>query len=60
MEVSIIEVELPIGCGGVTSYQIQTNSECDKKFTGSEGSGAKVRVREGKNPELLLRSPNLY
>ena len=22
------EVELPIGCGGVTSYQIQTNSEC--------------------------------
>ena len=25
---SIIEVELPIGCGGVTSYQIQTNSEC--------------------------------
>jgi len=27
---SLIEVELPIGCGGVTSYQIQTNSECDK------------------------------
>lgn len=23
-----MEVELPIGCGGVTSYQIQTNSEC--------------------------------
>jgi hypothetical protein len=22
------EVELPIGLGGVTSYQIQTNSEC--------------------------------
>ena len=27
---SLIEVELPIGCGGVTSYQIQMNSECDK------------------------------
>jgi hypothetical protein len=25
---SLIEVELPIGLGGVTSYQIQTNSEC--------------------------------
>ncbi len=24
----MIEVELPIGCGGVKSYQIQTNSEC--------------------------------
>lgn len=24
---SFIEVELPIGCGGVKSYQIQTNSE---------------------------------
>jgi hypothetical protein len=22
------EVELPIGCGGVNSYQIQINSEC--------------------------------
>ncbi|MNP09091.1 hypothetical protein D3C76_1011820 [compost metagenome] len=27
---SLIEVELPIGCGGVKSYQIQTNSECYK------------------------------
>ena len=25
---------------------------------GSEGSGAKVRVREGKNPDPPLRSPN--
>ena len=31
--VILIEVELPIGCGGVTSYQIQTNSECDKIYT---------------------------
>ena len=27
--------------------------------TGSEGWGAKVPVREGKNPDLPLRSPNL-
>jgi hypothetical protein len=26
---SYVEVELPIGCGGVTSYQILINSECD-------------------------------
>jgi hypothetical protein len=32
LELSLIEVELPIGCGGVTSYQIQTNSECDKIY----------------------------
>ena len=25
-----------------------------------EGMGAKVRVREGKNPDLQLRSQNLY
>ncbi len=26
----------------------------------SEGLGAKVQVREGKNPDLQLRSQNLY
>lgn len=26
----------------------------------SEGMGAKVRVREGKNPDLQLRSQNLH
>ena len=26
----------------------------------NEGMGAKVRVREGKNPDLQLRSPNLH
>ena len=26
------EVELPIGLGGVTSYQIQTNSECCQTY----------------------------
>ena len=26
----------------------------------NEGAGAKVRVREGKNPDRQLRSPNLH
>ena len=26
----------------------------------NEGMGAKVRVREGNNPDLQLRSPNLH
>ena len=29
---SLTEVELPIGLGGVKSYQIQTNSECRKIY----------------------------
>ena len=29
----ISEVELPIGLGGVTSYQILTNSECADRVT---------------------------
>ena len=29
----MIEVELLIGCGGVKSYQIQTNSECYQIYT---------------------------
>ena len=31
---SLIEVELPIGLGGVISYQIQMNSECFKIYSG--------------------------
>jgi hypothetical protein len=27
---------------------------------GSEGMGAKVHVREGNNPDYLLRPPNVY
>ena len=57
---SALEVELPIGLGGVTSYQILTNSECRRYIHRSEGMGAKVRVREGKNPDPQLRSPNLF
>jgi hypothetical protein len=56
----LIEVELPIGLGGVTSYQILMNSECYQIILCSEGMGAKVHVREGKNPDLQLRSQNLY
>ena len=56
---SFIEVELLIGCGGFTAYQFLTNSECYKMFYISEGMGAKVRVREGKNPDHQLRSPNV-
>ena len=57
---SLIEVELPIGLGGVTSYQILMNSECYKMFHSSEGKGAKVLVREGKNPDQQLRSQNIH
>ena len=31
---SFIEVELLIGLGGFTAYQIQTNSECYKIYSG--------------------------
>ncbi len=31
---SIIEVELPIGLGGFTAYQILTNSECYNIYSG--------------------------
>ena len=30
---SVIEVELPIGLGGFTAYQILTNSECYKIYS---------------------------
>ena len=31
---SFTEVELLIGCGGFTAYQIQTNSECYDIYSG--------------------------
>ena len=55
---SLHEVELLIGCEGFTAYQVLTNSECLKMIVGSEGMGAKVHVREEKNPDHQLRSPN--
>ena len=60
MSKSVIEVELLIGLGGFTAYQILINSECYDMFLRSEGMGAKVRAREGKNPDYQLRSPNVY
>ena len=56
---SVIEVELLIGLGGFTAYQTLTNSECYDMMAGSEGMGAKVRVRKGKNPDHQLRSRNM-
>jgi hypothetical protein len=53
---SVTEVELLIGLGGLTAYQTLPNSECRDMLRGSEGVGAKVRVREGKNPDHRLRS----
>ena len=56
---SVMEVELLIGLGGFTAYQILTNSECHDMFIGSEGLGAKVQIQKGKNPDHPLRSPNI-
>jgi hypothetical protein len=56
---SVIEVELLIGLGGFTAYQTLTNSECYDMIDSSEGMGAKVHVRKGKNPDHQLRSPNI-
>ena len=47
----MIEVELLIGLGGFTAYQTLTNSECKQIFSGSEAAGAKIRGREGNNPD---------
>ena len=33
LEMSVIEVELLIGLGGFTAYQILTNSECYKIYS---------------------------
>ena len=49
------EVELLIGCEGVTAYQVLTNSECWQKMIRSELAGANVRQREGNSPDHRLR-----
>ena len=56
---SVIEVELLIRLEGFTAYQPLINSECYDMFLGSEGVGAKVHAREGKNPDHQLRSLNI-
>ena len=54
---STVEVERLIGCEGFTAYQVLTNSECHGTIPGSEGAGAKVRVRERNNSDHRLRPP---
>ena len=56
---SVIEVELLIRLEGFAAYQPLINSECYNMMNGSEGMGAKVRAREGKNPDHRLRSPSV-
>ena len=53
-----VEVERLIGCEGFTAYQVLTNSECHGVIPGSEGAGAKVRVRKRNNSDHRLRPPN--
>ena len=53
-----MEVERLIGCEGFTAYQVLTNSECHGMIPGSEGAGAKVRVRERNNSDHRLRPRN--
>ena len=60
LSISIIEVELLIRLEGFTAYQPLINSECYDMFLGSEALGAKVRRREGNNPDHQLRSLNIY
>ncbi len=52
------EVERPIGCEGFTACQALTNSECRGRKPGSEGAGAKVRVRKRNNSDRRLRPPS--
>ena len=47
-----------IGRGGFAACRPQPNSECRVVEPGSEGAGANVRAREGKNPDHRLRPPN--
>ena len=54
-----MEVERLIGCEGFTAYQVLTNSECHGTIPGSEGAGAKVRVRERNNSDHRPRPPNM-
>ncbi len=52
------EVERPIGCEGFAACQVLTNSECRGRIPGSEGAGAKVRVRERNNSDHRPRPRN--
>ena len=56
--VSTVEVERLTGYEGFTAYQVLTNSECHGTIPGSEGAGAKVRVRKRNNSDHRLRPRN--
>ena len=47
------------GRGGFTAYQLQPNSECRERQSGSQTMGAKLHGREGNNPDRQLRSPSV-
>ena len=49
-------VELLVGREGFTAYQLRINSEYGNMNNRSEPAGAKVRGREGNNPDHRLRS----
>ena len=51
------EVEILDGRGGFAACRPQPNSECRRVERGSEGAGANVRAREGKNPDHRPRPP---
>jgi hypothetical protein len=44
------------GLGAPQGYRIQSNSECHERISRSQTAGAKIRSREGKNPDQQLRS----
>jgi hypothetical protein len=44
------------GLGASQGYRTQSNSECHERISGSQTAGAKIRSREGKNPDQQLRS----
>ena len=46
------------GLGASQGYRTQSISECCECIFGSQTAGAKIRSREGKNPDQQLRSPS--
>ena len=44
------------GLGASQGYRTQSNSECRERLFGSQTTGAKIRGREGNNPDQQLRS----
>jgi hypothetical protein len=44
----LVEVELPIGLGGVKSYQILTNSECRQTEPGVRAGVLRSRSERGR------------